>query len=121
MVITLEQVLVLPLSSETLQNSNQVIKSKVKQIPGVMGVSASSSVPGGGRNITGYKFEGIDLGEDAAIENIDVDKNFMNTMQMKLKAGRFFSDEYGSDDKSVIINSTLAKLLGWEKSYRKNC
>ena len=35
-------------------------------------------------------------------------------MGLELSQGRFFSEEYGSDNKSVIINETLAKLLGWK-------
>ena len=110
----LEQVLVLPLSGKTMKSNQAVIKSKVEQLNGVINVSASSGVPGSGENITGYKFEDIDLGENAAISDIDVDPDYMTTMQMKLAKGRFFSREFGSDQNSIIINSTLAQLLGWE-------
>ena len=110
----IEQVLVLRLSDESMKDNQQVLKNKIEQIPGVLCVSACSGVPGSGLNITGYKFEEIDLGENAAISSVDVDADYMKTLGLELTQGRFFSEDYGSDKNSVVINETLQNLLGWE-------
>lgn len=110
----LEQVLVLKVSGNAARSSHDVIKTKIQQVPGVLNVAGSSLVPGRGSNTTAYKFGEVELGENSVISSMDVDHDYMSTMEMKLVKGRFFSDEFGSDNNSVIINRTLANLIGWE-------
>jgi putative ABC transport system permease protein len=43
----------------------------------------------------------------------DVDENYIPTLGMKIKKGRNFSKEYGTDSSAVILNETAANELGW--------
>jgi len=51
--------------------------------------------------------------EKIQVEGLGVDYNFLETMGIELKEGRFFSEEFGSDmTKSTILNETAVKQLG---------
>jgi len=43
----------------------------------------------------------------------DVDDQYIPTLEIKLSAGRNFSQEYGTDSLSAIINETAAQAFGW--------
>lgn len=43
-----------------------------------------------------------------------VDENFIPTYEIKLKAGRNFSDKYIGDEEAIIINETASNLFGFE-------
>lgn len=42
-----------------------------------------------------------------------VDEDYIETMGMKLAAGRFFTDDFASDTSSIVINETMAKRFGF--------
>jgi putative ABC transport system permease protein len=47
----------------------------------------------------------------------EVDPDYMDTYDMSLAAGRFFSLDFPSDTtKAVIVNETAVKTFGWEKN-----
>ncbi len=45
---------------------------------------------------------------------MDVDANYVNTMELEVLEGRDFYEDYESDRNSVLINETFAKNLGWD-------
>ncbi|MFC5410977.1 ABC transporter permease [Larkinella bovis] len=67
-----------------------------------------------GTTINGQKYWALQQG---------VDYNFFHLLGIKLKQGRLFSPEFRSDTaksvKAVVINETLAKLLGEELVFNK--
>lgn len=49
------------------------------------------------------------------VVRMEVGFNYLETMDVKLKEGRFFDEEIESDKKeSVIINETFARKMGWK-------
>ncbi|MFC1887223.1 ABC transporter permease [Candidatus Cloacimonadota bacterium] len=59
-----------------------------------------------------------DMEELQLIASIDVDQNFVETMDMNLLSGRNFSSEI-NDELSVIVNEDLVKEFGWEEPLDK--
>lgn len=114
-----DQVLVLPLAGESLRNSSDVFKEQIKSLPGVIEASGSSRVPGKGNSLTGFLFEGKKLDEFPAIPYLEVDYDFLSTLGMEMANGRFFSREFPADEKGIIINETLAKMLMWDDPIGK--
>jgi putative ABC transport system permease protein len=43
-----------------------------------------------------------------------VDQNFTNVFGVDVVAGRFFSDQYGTENEAFIINETAMKQFGWK-------
>lgn len=84
------------------------------EVPGVKMVSKTTEVPGDFYNDTSsisFRFNG----EPHRIKSVKVSSDYFNTLNVKLKAGRWFDERY-SDQHSgaVILNETAAKKLGGE-------
>lgn len=45
----------------------------------------------------------------------DVDEHYIPTLGIEMKSGRNFSNTYGTDSLSVILNVTAAKTFGWNE------
>jgi putative ABC transport system permease protein len=52
-------------------------------------------------------------GKSVQTEFWRVDKDYLNTMGMKLVQGRNFSDQFLTDSSALIINETAVKMLGY--------
>jgi len=50
--------------------------------------------------------------ELVAINNWSVDYDYVKTMKFELIEGRDFSEEFGTDDESIIVNESTVKLYG---------
>ncbi|MFC2133186.1 ABC transporter permease [Bacteroidota bacterium] len=105
-----EQVLVVH-NVNNLDNNLDAFKEKIKGLTGIIGVSGSSTLPGRGFGNTGFK----EVGSDNRINlNIGIcDYNYANVLNLELVEGRFFSEEYITDNSAVILNSRAVELSGW--------
>ena len=102
------------------ENSNAFI-SEIKNISGV--INASSS----GTDLTGYHGQtttriSYNGGEEVRIsfDNMSVSNDFIETLGMKLKEGRPFSKDYGSEQSKIIFNESAIKKLGIKQPIGKN-
>ena len=102
-----------------LGNQRDVFKSKIMAVPGVIKASNSQMVPGIGRSETFFAFEGFNQGKPKVYPFNEVDEDHLETLGMELSAGRFFSKEFPGDDKTVILNETLVKEVGWDEPLGK--
>jgi len=58
---------------------------------------------------------GHDTSYNPKIAQLSADADFQKTMQLKMKEGRWFSDNMGTDRKSVILNETAVKDFNLQK------
>lgn len=109
-----EQVIVVPLQSNEGTIAMDLILNKIKSIPGVVSVSASSNQPGG--SDWGIPYEAVGLPEDQQpdMRCLVVDENFLNTYDIQIVKGRSFSRDFATDTAAYLINETAARKLGWE-------
>jgi putative ABC transport system permease protein len=93
----------------------EVIKNKLMDIPGVSMASVSSSLPGRANIRMETKIESFH--ETDELSNMDayfVDYNFMDQYELKVIAGRPFSNLIASDSThAMIVNEAAAKYLGY--------
>ena len=110
----------LPLSGTILANYD-VIGNELLSNPHISAVAASDQLLTQiFRASTGAKLEGDVVCEYTSINFLTVDFHFFDTFDMKLSEGRSFSEEFPTDaDEAVIINQTLAKILGEENLIGK--
>ncbi|HTR28156.1 MAG TPA: ABC transporter permease [Puia sp.] len=59
-----------------------------------------------------YQWPGKPAGKNVDIENEQVTASFFETTGMKIIAGRGFRDDTHSEDNNIVINESMAKLVG---------
>ncbi|ACU58456.1 ABC transporter permease [Chitinophaga pinensis] len=93
------------------------IKQQVAGVPGVLGTSFSSSVPGKFNN-SAYSVMELKNG-DMQASNINlyfVDYDFIRQYNIKVVAGRAFSEEMGTDStEAMVVNEATVASLGYSK------
>ena len=92
--------------------NQESFKQALKTYPGIRNVSFASHVPG-------ELFNGNLIGRSPDIDpnrynfrNISVDADFLNTMGIQIKKGRFFTQNMASDSASIIISETGVREMG---------
>ncbi len=87
-----------------------LFKQAITQNPSVENVASAAAGIGAGKSFLGYSDNGL-----SADINI-IDTNYINTLGMKLIAGNNFTGAQMNDTlKSIIINETMMKALGWNR------
>jgi putative ABC transport system permease protein len=115
-----EEVVILPVENQSVWKSLDLVKEELKNIPGVMVVSAASTIPGwippkNQKLPEGYTFKEMQLMDD-----INVEYDFIPALGIELEAGRNFSPEFpGDSDQSVVINEAAVKKYGWDNPVGK--
>jgi putative ABC transport system permease protein len=103
-----------------VRQSIDSIKAEVQKVPGVLGVSATSLVPGQEPSVQPFIPEGYSEKQAQLIETFWVDHDFIPTLGMGIVKGRNFSLEFGTDSSSsAIINETASRRYGWENPVGK--
>lgn len=89
------------------------LKNELKKIPGVLSVTTSGAIPGGGHNWgTGMRRDGTQQEESKSGSVVWVDPDFIQTYGITVLAGRVFNPEIVSDMKSVLINEASLTAFG---------
>jgi ABC-type antimicrobial peptide transport system permease subunit len=65
------------------------------------------------------KWEGQKNHEKIAIHPVNVDYDYIKTFNMKMAAGRYFSEEFSTDTSNYILNETAVKMMGMESPLGK--
>jgi len=86
------------------------IRERILKIPGIKAATVATSIPDGSKNGTnGYMLNG----KKSSIEFVDIDFDYFETLDIRLKEGRFFSPAYKTDTaNSAVINESAAANYG---------
>ncbi|WP_258105517.1 ABC transporter permease [Marinoscillum sp. MHG1-6] len=97
-----------------LGDKESAFKEEVIRDSRISSGALASFVPIGsdGNNSVYWKGNAANQEDSYVINHRRVDYDYVQTMQMKLVAGRNFSREYGSDSLSIIVNESLVKQMG---------
>ncbi|MCB0839212.1 MAG: ABC transporter permease [Bacteroidetes bacterium] len=120
--VNIDQVLVVerpgiaPRDRNAFNSAIDVFRAEVEKHPDVKAVSSTVTIPGKQRE---YKVPAKRLGasdnETQILRFNSMDYDYMDVFEMKVLAGRAFSEEHGSDrDTAVILSESSARLLGFE-------
>ncbi len=94
------------------------LKEAFKGVTGVSHVAAVSGLPGSNIEKMRVIWEGRE--EPEPVDMLWVDEDFVPTLDIKLAAGRNFSDQFGTDSLAAfLINESAARSLGWQQSLGK--
>jgi putative ABC transport system permease protein len=95
-----------------LKNKLDDYEKLIRKYPGVVSVTSSSSLPGGGFSRNPYYPEGTSIARNYSASNFLVSCGFDSTYRIKMAEGRFFARGLPQDTAACIINETAAKLMG---------
>ncbi len=107
-----DQVIIVPIRNENLRQNSEPLKQRLLQNPGAQKVGAAALLPGGPVGKTRFRVEGNSV--EGSMSMLWVDRDFIQTLDLRLAAGRSFSAEYATDaSEAFVINEQAVKQLGW--------
>jgi len=103
-------------TDSTYRSKFESFKTEVKRIPGVKDVSSSTFIPGDEiywtsniRNLTATANDNI------VVSGAAIDEEFIPSYDVKVVAGRNFDKAFPSDEKGIILNLALLKILEYKE------
>lgn len=101
----------------SLGEKSRTFKDQLQALPEIVAVAGSDTTPGRTFRNWGCQAEGLD--ESLTLNMVVCDEGYLETMGLEMVEGRFFSREFSTDEKAIIINESAAKLIGWDDPIGK--
>ncbi|MEO1260247.1 MAG: ABC transporter permease [Bacteroidota bacterium] len=103
-----DQVMSIPLNFKQSQYKVESLKSALKSIPGIKNVTTVNSLPGDFIPDWGIRIEGRDEAKSPYVQFADAD--YLQTLGLEMKEGRFFSAEIAADTVShFVVNEAFVE------------
>jgi len=100
----------------SLGNQTKAFKESLLTNPVVNSAAGSYSMPGGHFVNYGFRPEN----NQSILLNFGIcDPEFIETLQLEMIEGRFFSHDFTTDSTAIIINETALNLLNWDDPIGK--
>ncbi|MFK5857136.1 MAG: ABC transporter permease [Bacteroidota bacterium] len=99
----------------------QTFLSELKNIPGVENATSTAwSFVGQRASTDGVSWNGKTPDDHVSFEVQQINYNFIETFEIELKEGRSFSENFESDDATIIFNENAIKAMGIDDPIGKN-
>jgi len=109
-----ENLIYVPIEGDLVKNY-AVFKEEAGKIPGVVSISKMRNSPTVIEHHTGsISWEGKDPNLSVSFADAVVGYDFTKTLKLKIKSGRDFSNEYGNDSASFLLNETAVQKIGYD-------
>lgn len=95
-------------NSQELSDKVKSFKETILNNANVSAVTLSTKMFDPGIPANGYLFNGSDDNIPILCQSLNVDYDFLNTFQINMKDGRFFSRDFTTDYEAIIINQATA-------------
>jgi putative ABC transport system permease protein len=89
----------------------KAFQQEISRDPNVISSTASSLMFASGIPGDGYLYNKKTGTDVVGCQFLDVDYDFAKTYQLKMKSGRFFSEEFLTDSAAFVINETAVKVF----------
>ncbi|HSD64691.1 MAG TPA: ABC transporter permease [Ignavibacteriaceae bacterium] len=106
-----EQILIVK-KTDDIGKDIQSFKNDITQLSSISDITNSTSIPGELFGDSAFRREGGGTEEVHDIRLLFTDYDFINTYQIKMLQGRFFSKDYANDTMAVVINEEAVKAMG---------
>ncbi len=97
--------------TDLLEDQSKAFQNDLLKIPGVEHVSGSSAVPGT-NNYFGISWREQSSKEPMTGRGIIADDQYLVTLGLELKEGRFFSKDFATDSLAVVLNEKAVIEMG---------
>lgn len=107
-----EQTLIVKMPKDSV--GSEAIKNEMKRLASVNNVTQFIEIPGKMVRTTSIWYEGV---KDNTAENLYIfsgDPDLIQTMGMKMKAGRYFESGTKQYGKEFVLNETAVRHFGWK-------
>ncbi|HVT86285.1 MAG TPA: ABC transporter permease [Chitinophagaceae bacterium] len=111
-----EKILTLAYTNE-VSKKYDAFRTDLLQNAAFKNITRSSRIPTGRLldDMNAYTINGDSLQQVSTdIKYVTVDPDFTSTFNIPMKAGRFYSRNYGTDTSGFVINESAAGILGWK-------
>jgi putative ABC transport system permease protein len=105
-----DEIVYIPFNKE-IEQKYESVKNALLQDSGIKNVTVSSSLPDEIGNVNPIDWEGKQDNKMVFVRFAVTDRDYLNTFQMKLSAGRDFSKDMAGDISNFIINRKAAQLM----------
>jgi len=114
-----EHIVVLPIFYRDVQPKYELLKSEIMQSPLIINTTATSYLPSKLAYYQNIWWEGLSE-KNEYMHWITVDHDFIETLGLRIKAGRNFSSNYPTDQgRAYILNEAAVEMIGWESPIGK--
>jgi len=116
-----EQVMVIDVPNDTtVSKRTDVIKNTLLQLSAVKSISSASTIPGSAHGALTMNVSQSGGSEIKVINTFFTDEKYLETLNIELAQGRYFSKEASTDpQQAFVINEAAAKFLGWDQPLDK--
>ena len=112
-----QRIVVIPLTFTPVVNTFAALKERLLEHHSVLSVSGSDMPPGRPPLQTTIRPITADDGGQIQVRTFWVDADYLRTLGMTMKAGRFFSRSLAAEDRrSIILNERAAAKAGWDSA-----
>jgi putative ABC transport system permease protein len=110
----------IPLAMDSASINNAVaFVNEIRNIPGVVSAgSHSHNLIGDHGGISGFEWPGKDPAKDISFANLEMGNGFLQTVGIKIKEGRNFSDNANAQNE-IIFNESAIKNMGLKNPVGK--
>ncbi len=111
-----EHLLVVKVTGREQRESAPVLKQRLTQLPGVVGMATTDGVPGvKAPRIMAVRSSEMSPEDNLIVSVLTSDDQFLGVMEIDVVAGRNFPLDWSMDSTMVLLlNETAARKLGWE-------
>lgn len=100
-------------TNKSILTNIETFKNELKKNSKIVSVSASTSSPTYvGNSTSSFNWEGKNENDVVLMHFTFTDRDYIKTFKMQMAAGRFYSEGFGSDSSSIVINEEAAKTMG---------
>lgn len=97
---------------DRLGESRESFKNELANLTNIEGISYSNNILPGASNNTIFRQDGAE--DDHIMGLYFVDEDYLSTLGLEMKEGRFFSKDFPSDTSAAIINEAAVRELNWD-------
>lgn len=102
-----------------VKGNAETFLSEIKRINGIRHATSTTSNMTGHSWSVGLDWEGKTTDDRVRTELMAVNPDFLETLDLEVKEGRFFSRDFVNDTLKVVINETTAKIMGFDNAIGK--
>ena len=106
-----EDIMIIEIGNNETYRVNKVLKNELLKHPGILNVAQVNTIPGGETFSEHFQPEGFDNYLPLNIFNVDAD--FVQTLNIRILAGRNFNKTNKQDSAACLINESTLRKLGW--------
>ncbi|HTJ11133.1 MAG TPA: ABC transporter permease [Dinghuibacter sp.] len=109
----------IPVSTPQSEQAAQALLNEIRGFPGVVSVGTHHhDFNGGHGGIGGFDWPGKQPGQEMNFANLEVGYGFMQTMGLRLKEGRYMSDDSNAK-REIVFNEAAIKFMGLKNPVGK--